>query len=54
MCLSTSQDQFLSELFELCTRYKTSGVLAVSAGIDKRFYLVKVELMQLAQSKAVD
>ena len=54
MCLSTSQEQFLSELFQLCARYQNSGVLAVSVGLEKRFYMVQVELLQLAQCKPVD
>ena len=48
-CLSAIQEQFLSELFELCNRYENSGVLAVSVGNDRCIYLVKVEMLKLVE-----
>ncbi|NJO78664.1 MAG: hypothetical protein HC827_09100 [Cyanobacteria bacterium RM1_2_2] len=52
--LSALQHQFLTELFDLCSRYQRNGVVAMSMGTDRRFYIVKVELVQLAQCNARD
>jgi hypothetical protein len=53
-CLSAAQERFLAELFELCNRYQNGGVLAVSMGHDRCIYIVKVEMIKLAQSETQD